>query len=66
MNKLNNKKDPSALTDESCTIKSASFNDNMIIPQKTYFNSSKNKFRNFTETFTNYSENEFKVVSTNL
>ena len=60
--KNNNKKDPSAPTDESCTIKSASFNDNMIIPQKTYFNSSKNKFRNFTETFDKYSDDELDAI----
>lgn len=38
------------------------FNDSMIIPQKTYFNASKNKFRNFTETFDKYSDEELDAI----
>lgn len=62
-NLLENKKDSSAPTDKSNTqIKSESFNRSNIIAQKINYNASKNKFRNFTETFDKYSEDELDAI----
>ncbi|MGL4731287.1 MAG: hypothetical protein ACRCW0_06855 [Clostridium sp.] len=62
-NLLENKKDSSAPTDKSDTqIKSESFNSNNIIAQKINYNTYKNKFRNFTETFDKYSEDELENI----